>query len=174
MSRLMELPLEVFDRVLAAFVQTADVPEIFRARAVCRTFAGTINNHLLSDSAIKVRDYMVHEEPPESRMCTSTGSLQGGDLEIMPNISDTKFKRLLDTKAALVRFYKKNLAVVVFNEHLRSQNYSHGLRIMLNTVAGNLMQFGPPGLSPTETFDLRRRYLWDLSRAFSTMSATAW
>jgi hypothetical protein len=54
MFPLAELPGELFNEVIAFFLETANLPDLFRARAVCRAFAAPINHHLLSNIPLKV------------------------------------------------------------------------------------------------------------------------
>jgi hypothetical protein len=54
MFPLTELLGELFDEVIASILETADLPDLFRARAVCRAFASPINHHLLAKIPLEV------------------------------------------------------------------------------------------------------------------------
>lgn len=61
MPSLLELPTEIFEEVIIALSKVTNLPDMFRARAFCRTFASFVNHRLIAETPLEAfKPYRSH------------------------------------------------------------------------------------------------------------------
>jgi hypothetical protein len=120
-------PGELFNQVLDAFAVTAELPDLFRARAVCRTFAARLGHELLTQATPAL-------ETEHS-------------LHLFASVS-----QIFANKPPVCALWKVNLATVLYNQVLSPRGAEPEIFAFLRKVAKD-MQIGMCSAKPDDILE---------------------
>jgi hypothetical protein len=151
MSRLGDLPTELFDNIIDRFLDSSYLPEIFRARAVCHLFEDAINYRLLAKTSIATFEGYEKSTNPESAVPKLAAPKLSGRVAgfIRKSIGTTSIATFKDHEGSavsklsgqVVGFIRTDIGTVIF---YRAQKLTTGdpcFPPFINQLADELLRF---------------------------------
>jgi hypothetical protein len=145
MSRLGDLPTELFDNVIDQFSDSSDLPEIFRARAVCHLFENAINYRLLANTSIATLEDYEKSTVPKLAAPKLSGRVAGFirkkiGTTLIATFKDHEESAVPKLRGQVVGFIRKNIGTVLFYRAQKLRTGVPCLPLFMNQLADELLR----------------------------------